>query len=54
LILRWFWWRVNAYSEIAATITPFIIFGAIKLFNINVLYWFSGKWTNGLIEFGRL
>ena len=36
LILRWFWWRVNAFSEIAATITPFVIFGILKLFKINV------------------
>ena len=25
LILRWFWWRVNAWSEISAMITPFVI-----------------------------
>ncbi|WP_448520074.1 sodium:solute symporter family protein [Rhodoflexus sp.] len=24
LILRWYWWRVNAWGEIAATIAPFI------------------------------
>jgi len=24
LILRWYWWRVNAWSEISATIAPFI------------------------------
>lgn len=24
LILRWYWWRINAWSEIAATIAPFI------------------------------
>lgn len=24
LILRWFWWRINAWSEISATIAPFI------------------------------
>jgi SSS family solute:Na+ symporter len=24
LILRWYWWRVNAWSEIAATIAPII------------------------------
>lgn len=24
LILRWFWWRINAWSEIAATAIPFI------------------------------
>lgn len=25
LILRWFWWRVNAWSEIAAIVTPFLV-----------------------------
>jgi len=25
LILRWFWWRINAWSEIAAMLTPFVI-----------------------------
>ncbi len=25
LILRWFWWRVNAWSEISATIIPIIV-----------------------------
>ncbi|MEM9023282.1 MAG: sodium:solute symporter family protein, partial [Bacteroidota bacterium] len=24
LILRWYWWRINAWSEIAATVAPFI------------------------------
>lgn len=24
LILRWYWWRVNAWSEISATIAPFV------------------------------
>lgn len=27
LIIRWYWWRINSYSEIAATITPFILYG---------------------------
>ncbi len=26
LILRWFWWRINAWSEIVATVVPFIGF----------------------------
>jgi len=26
LILRWFWWRINAWSEIAAMIAPLIIY----------------------------
>jgi Na+/proline symporter len=36
LILRWFWWRVNAICEIAATITPFIIYAVIHFGNINI------------------
>lgn len=31
LILRWYWWRINAWSEISATIIPFVVFGGIKL-----------------------
>ncbi|ARS35357.1 sodium:solute symporter family protein [Pontibacter actiniarum] len=30
LILRWYWWRINAWSEIAATIAPFIGYGVAK------------------------
>ncbi|GAB4289364.1 MAG: Na+:solute symporter [Ignavibacteriaceae bacterium] len=26
LILRWFWWRINAWSEISAMIIPFLIY----------------------------
>jgi SSS family solute:Na+ symporter len=27
LILRWFWWRINAWSEIAAMVTPLAVCG---------------------------
>lgn len=33
LILRWYWWRVNAWSEISAMIAPFIAFGYVKVFS---------------------
>lgn len=26
LILRWFWWRINAWSEIAAMVAPFAVY----------------------------
>ncbi len=26
LILRWYWWRVSAWSELAAMVTPFIVY----------------------------
>ncbi len=35
LILRWYWWRINAWSEITATIAPFIAFAFSKF----VLQW---------------
>lgn len=34
LILRWFWWRINAWSEISAMITPFVVLPIVKLSNI--------------------
>jgi solute:Na+ symporter, SSS family len=30
LILRWYWWRVNAWSEIVATIAPFIAYALAR------------------------
>ena len=33
LILRWYWWRINAWSEIVATIAPFIAFSVIKFYS---------------------
>lgn len=30
LILRWFWWRVNAWSEIAAMVAPLFIYGYLR------------------------
>jgi solute:Na+ symporter, SSS family len=32
LILRWFWWRINAWSEISAMIAPYFVFIALKLY----------------------
>jgi Na+/proline symporter len=30
LILRWFWWRVNAWSELAAMLVPLAVVGFLK------------------------
>lgn len=35
LIMRWFWWRINAWSEISAMITPFIILPVLKIFQVE-------------------
>jgi len=36
LILRWYWWRVNAWSEITAMIAPAIGFAWLRLFTTIV------------------
>ncbi len=38
LILRWFWWRINAWSEISAMITPFLILPVLNHFGILFPY----------------
>lgn len=30
LILRWYWWRINAWSEIVATIAPFVAYAVCR------------------------
>ncbi len=35
LILRWYWWRINAWSEISALITPFALLPIVKHFGIE-------------------
>jgi Na+/proline symporter len=30
LILRWFWWRINAWSEIAAMVAPLVAYGYLR------------------------
>jgi len=31
LILRFYWWRINAWSEISATVTPFLVYTYLRL-----------------------
>jgi SSS family solute:Na+ symporter len=38
LILRWFWWRINAISEIVATVTPFIVYGMLYFGKFNIKF----------------
>src|SRR5437667_6720937 len=30
LLLRWYWWRINAWSEVAAMITAFVVSVALQ------------------------
>ena len=38
-ILRWFWWRINAVSEIVAMIVSFVVAVAFKVFNPGLAAW---------------
>jgi Na+/proline symporter len=35
LILRWFWWRINAWSEIAAMLAPLLIYPLAKSYGLQ-------------------
>ncbi|MBN1597656.1 MAG: Na+:solute symporter [Bacteroidales bacterium] len=38
LILRWFWWRINAWSEISAMFAPYLIYPVLKyVFKLDVI-----------------
>ncbi|HRZ41826.1 MAG TPA: Na+:solute symporter [Bacteroidales bacterium] len=43
LIFRWFWWRINAWSEISAMLAPFIVYPL--LYQPAVLEFFTGNTT---------
>jgi solute:Na+ symporter, SSS family len=38
LILRWFWWRINAWSEISAMIAPFVTLPLVRYMGIEFPY----------------
>lgn len=38
LILRWFWWRINAIAEIVATLTPFVVYGVLYFGEFSVKF----------------
>jgi Na+/proline symporter len=53
LILRWYWWRINAWSEISAMIAAAIGYAAVKAFTtltfpytlLAVVAWTSACWV---------
>jgi Na+/proline symporter len=67
LILRWFWWRINAWSEISAMITPLVIYpvarwgfgmeSPITLYPIvfgTTLIWLAATFLSKPVEEGKL
>lgn len=47
LILRWYWWRINAWSEITATLVPFVAY-AIAKFGLQIEFPNSFFFTVGI------
>ena len=45
LILRWYWWRINAWSEIVATIAPFVGYALTRY----VFAEFDPSWGAGVL-----
>jgi len=38
LLLRWFWWRINAWSELAAMVAPYLIYPVLRYgFGLDVI-----------------
>ncbi len=35
LILRWFWWRINAWSEISAMLAPYIVYPILLYYDVS-------------------
>ncbi len=52
LILRWYWWRINAISEIAATIAPFVLVGLIKILTKYITFPVF-KWGSFIIDINK-
>ena len=38
-LLRWYWWRINAASEIAAMVSSFVIAIAFRVFDFDLAWW---------------
>ncbi|MFW5887255.1 MAG: sodium:solute symporter family protein [Bacteriovoracia bacterium] len=47
LILRWYWWRINAWSEIAASIAPFIAYLFTKFY---LSQYVDPAWGKGITQ----
>ncbi|MEM9160267.1 MAG: sodium:solute symporter family protein [Verrucomicrobiota bacterium] len=38
-LLRWYWWRINAFSEISAMASSFLIAIGFKVFDFDLAWW---------------
>jgi len=48
-ILRWFWWRINSYSEITAMLVSFLMACFFKLVVPHLDFWEPAQWQQLII-----
>ena len=48
LMLRWFWWRINIWSEISATITPAVVVLILKIIHYIKLTPLKAQYPSGI------
>jgi solute:Na+ symporter, SSS family len=48
-ILRWYWWRINAWSEISAMVASFVTSIALHLLHVNVGDTASGQYAVAML-----
>jgi Na+/proline symporter len=51
-LLRWFWWRINAWSEVSAMIFAFTIAVSFKLCSQRLPEWLQPAWVQLVIGVG--
>ena len=47
-ILRWFWWRINAWSELSAMLASIVANAALRLFAPGIAFPYTIPWIVGL------
>jgi Na+/proline symporter len=48
-LLRWFWWRINAWSEISAMVLSFVVAMTFRLGNQGLPDWMQPAWVRLII-----
>jgi Na+/proline symporter len=54
LILRWYWWRINVFSELAATIAPMIGVLLVRIWNSGFLHTSGILGSQNYANYGEL
>jgi solute:Na+ symporter, SSS family len=48
-ILRWYWWRINAWSEFSAMLTSFVVAAILHLLGVNAADTSSGDYALAMV-----